>query len=671
MAVPRESQQRAFELKKQLNQHLHQYHVLDDPLIPDAQYDRLFQELVKLEEQYPALLTSDSPTQRVGAMPLSEFGQVAHAIPMLSLGNAFSVKELRAFDKRIHDRLKSSEIIEYVCEPKLDGLAVSLLYKDGVLVQAATRGDGAVGENITENCRTISTIPLKLQGDDYPESLEVRGEVYMPLEGFDKLNESQRKKNEKTFANPRNAAAGSLRQLDSRITATRPLAIYCYALGKVSEPIAATHAESILKLKEWGFRISPEMKIVSGVEACQAYYNDLSNRRENLAYEIDGVVYKVNQFNLQEDLGFVSRAPRWAIAYKFPAAEEVTTIEEVEFQVGRTGALTPVARLKPVHVAGVTVSNATLHNMDEIERKDVRVGDTVIVRRAGDVIPEVVKPIIEKRPNDAKVINAPTKCPVCDSDVERVAGEAALRCTGGLFCDAQRKEAIKHFASRKAMDVDGLGDKIVELLVDLELIHSPADLFSLKAERIASLERMGEKSAENLIASLEAAKKTTLQRFIFSLGIREVGEATARNLALHFGDLAPIMQATQEQLVIIKDVGPIVAEHIVHFFKQEHNLEVIEKLLAAGIFWEKLEAVKTDSEISGKVFVITGTLSTCSRDEAKQKLLVLGAKVTGSVSKKTDYLIAGEAAGSKLAKAESLGVEVLDEQKFLALVESV
>jgi DNA ligase (NAD+) len=668
MAVPKTCLNQASRLRKKLNHYNYHYYILNDSLIPDNQWDVLFHELKSLEEKYPALLTPDSPTQRVGTFPLSAFTQVTHTLPMLSLTNAFDQEELRAFDKRIRDKLQASDDMEYVCEPKLDGLAVSLLYKEGVLVQAATRGDGVIGENVTENCRTIPSVPLILLGNDFPQTLEVRGEVYMPLAGFERMNRALREKNEKTFANPRNAAAGSLRQLDSRITALRPLAICCYAIGHVSESFALSHSQSIDQLKQWGFSVSPERRVVKGIAACQHYYEEVLHNREKLAYEIDGIVFKVNDFSLQVRLGFVSRAPRWAIAYKFPAVEALTTIESVEFQVGRTGALTPVARLVPVQVAGVIVSNATLHNMDEIERKAVRVGDTVIVRRAGDVIPEVVKSVIEKRPSKSKKIVAPSQCPVCGSDVERVQGEVVLRCTGGLYCSAQRKEAIKHFVSRKAMNVDGLGDKLVEQLVDLAIIANPADLFTLTLSRLATLERMAEKSATNVITALEKSKKTTLARFLFSLGIREVGEATARNLALHFGELHSIMQANQEALLEVSDVGPTVAEHLVHFFKQPHNQAIIEALQRAGIVWEKINVQLTNEAVAGKVFVITGTMSSMGRDEAKQRLLAEGAKVTSSVSKKTDFLVAGEAAGSKLDKANALKVTVLNEQMLLDLL---
>ncbi|MES2204188.1 MAG: NAD-dependent DNA ligase LigA [Pseudomonadota bacterium] len=660
---------RAAELHEQLHFHNYRYYVLDDPKITDAEYDLLFRELLNLEEQYPDLKTPDSPTQRVGAMPLSEFQPVTHAISMLSLSNTFDFTELQAFDKRVHDRLKIAEPIEYVCEPKLDGLAISLRYEAGILTQAATRGDGQTGENVTDNCRTINTIPLKLIGNNIPIILEVRGEVYMPLSGFTKLNESILKRDEKPFANPRNAAAGSLRQLDSKITATRPLAFFAYGIGEVSKKIAETHAEMLKQLASFGLPVSSEYKIASDVAECQRCYDALIQKRHDLDYEIDGMVIKTNSFQLQTELGFISRSPRWATAYKFPAAEVTTTVDAIEFQVGRTGALTPVARLKPVSVAGVIVSNATLHNMDEIARKDVRVSDTVIVRRAGDVIPEVVRVVFEHRQLDATIIAAPTHCPVCASEVERVAGESAIRCPGGLHCAAQRKEMIRHFASRKAMDIEGLGDKLVDQLVEKNLIKTPADLFHLSLAQLSVLDRMAEKSAQNILDALEKSKNTTLNRFIYALGIRDVGEATALNLAQHFCELEKIMRATIEELLQVNDIGPIVAENTRAFFHDEHNQVVIKALLHIGISWPEIIAKNTSSEISGKIFVITGTLSSMSREEAKEKLQTLGAKVTDSVSKKTDYLIAGEEAGSKLQKAQSLGVVVLDESALLNLLQ--
>lgn len=667
MTIPDSVRQRIASLRQEINQHNHNYYVLDNPTVPDAEYDRLMRELQQLEEQHPELITADSPTQRVGDKPLSEFGEIKHEMPMLSLGNAFTEQELLDFDKRVRDRIDYQGAIQYAAEPKLDGLAISLLYENGQLVRAATRGDGATGEDVTLNVRTIKAIPLKLTGTDWPERLEVRGEVYISKAGFEKLNQAQREKGDKTFANPRNAAAGSLRQLDPRITATRPLTIYCYGVGLVEGgSLPRQHDQIIQQLGKWGLRICPEIKVVEGAEGCQSYYNEIGQRRDSLPYDIDGVVYKVNELELQQRLGFVSRAPRWATAHKFPAQEELTTLIGVDFQVGRTGALTPVARLEPVAVAGVIVSNATLHNMDEVQRKDVRVGDTVIVRRAGDVIPEVVGAIIERRPENTQLIIMPTTCPVCGSEAVREEGEAVTRCSGGLYCAAQRKESIKHYASRKAMDIEGLGDKLVDALVEQKLINDVADLYHLKAAQIAGLERMGDKSAINLIDALEKSKQTTLPRFLFGLGIREVGEATAQNLANYFCDLEKIKQASEEQLQQVPDVGPIVAAHIVHFFKQPHNQEVLQKLLDVGIQWPAIEA-RGELPLTGLTYVLTGTLTQFSRSEAKEKLQSLGAKVAGSVSKKTSYVVAGEAAGSKLEKAEKLGVSVISEDELVRL----
>jgi DNA ligase (NAD+) len=657
-------------LRAELDTHNYSYYVKDAPTIPDAEYDRLFRRLQELETAHPELIAPDSPTQRVGAAPLPAFEEVRHHVPMLSLGNAFTEEELYAFDKRIRDRLKTDATIEYAVEPKLDGLAVSLLYEDGKLVRGATRGDGYTGENITQNIRTIKSVPLRLQGD-YPKVLEVRGEVFMSKAGFEKMNAEARERGAKVFANPRNAAAGSLRQLDSRITASRPLEIYCYSMGRIDGAEApATQSEMLAALKRWGLRVNPESKVVQGAEGCWRYYQDIGRKRDRLPYEIDGVVYKVNSLKLQEQLGFVSRAPRWAIAHKFPAQEELTTLQAVEFQVGRTGALTPVARLTPVSVGGVTVSNATLHNMDEIERKDVRVGDTVIVRRAGDVIPEVVSVVLERRPKKTRKISLPEKCPVCGSDIVRAEGEAVARCTGGLYCPAQRKEAIKHFASRKALDIEGLGDKLVDQLVEQNHIKHIDDLFSLTQEQLSALERMGDKSAANLIAALEKSKATTLPRFIYALGIREVGEATAVSLANHFGDLQALMKADAEALQAVPDVGPVVAEHVATFFEQAHNREIIDKLIKAGVHWPKIKKTASAAvkPLDGKTYVLTGTLSAMTREEAKEKLQQLGAKVAGSVSKNTTAVIAGENPGSKLAKAEALGVPVLDETELMKLL---
>ncbi len=656
-------------LRGQLRYHNHRYYVLDDPQIPDAEYDRLFRELQALEAAHPEWVTADSPTQRVGAAPLDEFGEVKHAIPMLSLGNVFSDGELLAFDKRIHDRLKSVGVIDYVAEPKLDGLAISLLYENGLYVRAATRGDGETGEDVTENVRTIKSVPLRLLGEGWPARLEVRGEIYMPKAGFEAFNAKMRAMGEKTFVNPRNAAAGSLRQLDPRLTAQRPLDIFCYAIGLVEGGVMPeTHFAILQQLKGWGFRVCTEIEQVQGVEGCLGYFQHIGAKRSRLPYDIDGVVYKVNDLAMQQELGFISRAPRWAVAHKFPAQEEMTELEGVDFQVGRTGALTPVARLKPVFVGGVTVSNATLHNMDEIERKDVRIGDFVIVRRAGDVIPEVARVILERRPPDAQAIAMPVHCPVCGSEVQRPAGEAVARCTGGLYCPAQVKEAIKHFASRKAMNIDGLGDKMVEQLFDAGLIRHVDDLYSLDVDAVAALERMGKKSAENLLAALENSKATTLERFIYALGIRNAGEGTAKGLARHFGSLEAIQAASEETLKLVPDIGVIVAANVAQFFAEAHNRDTIQHLRELGVHWSNYQAKPAEAlPLAGKTYVITGTLSR-SRDDIKADLEALGAKVSGSVSKKTTALIAGENAGSKLEKAESLGVPVLDEAGLGALL---
>lgn len=667
--APAELQARAVELRQQLAYHNYRYYVLDDPEIPDVEYDRLFRELQTLEQQSPALISPDSPTQRVGGEALSGFTQVRHEIPMLSLGNVFSEEELADFDRRVRQGLGIDEV-EYSAEPKLDGLAISIRYENGLLVRAATRGDGATGEDVTHNVRTIHSVPLRLQGSDYPRVLEVRGEVYMDKAGFEALNARQREKGEKSFANPRNAAAGSLRQLDPRITATRPLTMYCYGVGVVEGgDLPATHSAILERLQHWGLRVCPDARVVQGVQGCSDYFQQIGARREALPYDIDGVVYKVNSLTQQRELGFVSRAPRWATAHKFPAQEEITILNDVEWQVGRTGALTPVARLEPVHVAGVMVSNATLHNPDEMARKDVRKGDTVIVRRAGDVIPEVVGVVLSQRPTGAVPFTTPSHCPVCGSEVEQDEGEAVPRCSGGLSCAAQRKNAIRHFASRRAMDVDGLGEKLVEQLVDEKLIDDVADLFTLTVHQLAGLERMADKSAQNLVDALKKASNTTLERFLFALGIREVGESTARTLAKHFGKLAAIKEASEEQLLAVADVGPIVAHHIHTFFRQPHNIEVIDKLQRAGVHWPDLEVVEMGEQpLAGQIFVLTGTLSQMNRDEAKEKLMALGAKVSGSVSKKTSVVVAGEAAGSKLTRAEELGVAVWDEARLIELL---
>lgn len=670
MAIPAEVKSKVKQLRQLINEHNYRYYILNEPQIPDVEYDKLMRELQALEAQYPELITSDSPTQRVGAAPAASFKQVQHEMPMLSLDNAFTEEELIAFARRIQERLGTTEEIEFACEPKLDGLAISLVYLDGQLVRGATRGDGMTGEDITQNIRTIPTIPLQLRGNDYPRHLEVRGEVYMPKAGFEAFNARARQQGLKTFANPRNAASGSLRQLDPRVTAQRPLAIFCYGIGKVEQgELADTHSGVLQQLSAWGLRIAPESAVVKGAEGCLDYYRQMSARRDHLPYEIDGVVYKVNRFALQRELGFVSRAPRWAIAHKFPAQEQLTKLLDVEFQVGRTGILTPVARLEPVLVGGVTVANATLHNMDEIVRKDIRIGDTVVIRRAGDVIPEVVNPILGYRPSDARVIALPLQCPVCGSDVIKPEGEAAARCMGGLICAAQRKEGIKHFASRRAMDIEGLGDKLADQLVDQQLIHTVADLYHLTAIQLAGLERMGEKSAAKLCAAIEKSKHTTLPRFLFALGIRDVGEATALNLARHFGSLDKIIAADEAELQAVTDIGPIVAAHIASFFRQAHNLEIVQRLIAAGVEWPDIEVCPPIAQsLAGKTFVLTGSLATMSRPEATEKLQALGAKVSGSVSKKTSYVIAGAEAGSKLTQAENLGITVLNEDDLIKIL---
>ena len=745
MMIPPEIRARAEVLRREIEHHNRQYYVYDDPKIPDSEYDRLLQELQKLEARYPDLLTPDSPTQRVGAEPLDGFDEISHQIPMLSLGNAFSAEDMENFDRRIRDKL-GVDSVRYVGEPKLDGLAVSLVYENGRLIQGATRGDGYRGENVTQNVRTIRSVPLHLIGEDWPRVLEVRGEVYMPKADFAAFNERMREQDKKVFANPRNAAAGSLRQLDSRITAERPLAMFCYGVGRVEGgELSKTHSGAMQRLTEFGLRAQPERKILDGLQACLDYHSAIGERREALDYDIDGVVFKVDRFAQQDALGFVSRAPRWAVAYKYPAQEELTLVEAIEFNVGRTGAVTPVARLKPVQVGGVIVSNATLHNMDEVARKDVRAGDTVYVRRAGDVIPEVVRVVTERRPESTVRPELPSTCPECGSDVFKPEGEAVARCTGGLFCPAQRKEAVKHFASRRALDIGGLGDKLVEQLVDLGLVHDPADLYRLDKDQIAGLERMADKSAQNLLDALETSKSTTLARFLYALGIREVGEATAAALAAHFRGLDGLMDATVGDFIretgikgigpvtaeaivgdlrrqpeiemeggltewlmdrkirglnmeaaarlaaefgtlerlrsaapkdlrwdrrsLVEGVGPVVSEHIVAFFRQPHNRDIIAKLRDAGIHWpETAPNENVVQPLEGRTFVLTGTLSR-PRNEVKAQLQTLGAKVTGSVSKKTDYLVAGADAGSKLSKARELGVKILDEQGLDRLVQ--
>lgn len=668
--VVKNIQQQLDALREEINAHNYSYYVLDTPEIPDSEYDRLLRELTDIEQQHPELITSDSPTQRVGAKPLDSFSEVQHEVPMLSLANAFSDQDLSDFDKRIREGV-DHENIEYSAEPKLDGLAISLLYENGLLIRAATRGDGRTGEDVTLNIRTIDAIPLKLRGNDYPTLIEIRGEVVMPKAGFERLNQLQVKNGEKPFVNPRNAAAGSLRQLDPKITATRPLSFYCYGVGLIDGmALPKKHSVMMEKLKSWGLRINPESKVVKGVKGCIDYYEYLAKIRNDLPDEIDGIVYKVDNLEFQDVVGFVARAPRWAIARKFPAQEEMTTVRGIDIQVGRTGALTPVARLEPVFVGGVTVSNATLHNQDEIDRLDVRVGDSVIIRRAGDVIPQIVSVIKSKRQGKPRRVHLPKNCPVCGSETARFDDEAVTYCTGGLFCEAQRKEAIKHFASRRAMNIDGLGDKLVEQLVNEGLIHTVSDLYTLDVARLIQLERMAEKSATNLVASLEKSKTTSLARFVFALGIHSVGETTALTLANHFSSLENIMQADEASLLAVPDVGPVVAKNIMTFFNQAHNIEVVEQLLAVGINWPKIEQKNQGKQpLTGQTFVVTGTLDTMGRNDAKVALQNLGAKVAGSVSKKTSYVVVGDNAGSKASKAAELGIPVLDETALIEMLE--
>ncbi|SPD64793.1 DNA ligase, NAD(+)-dependent [Cupriavidus taiwanensis] len=669
-------------LREELDRHNYQYYVLDAPTVPDAEYDALFSELMALELEHPELQTPDSPTQRVGGEPLAAFDSVRHRVPMLSLNNAFADDDVLNFDRRCAqglgrsapaageaDLFSAADAVEYACELKFDGLAMSLRYEDGRLVQAATRGDGETGEDVTVNVRTIKAIPLKLRGQA-PAVLEVRGEVFMFRRDFDKLNARQAEAGEKTFVNPRNAAAGSLRQLDPRITARRPLSFFAYGLGElqgVERP--PTHSAMLDGFAALGLPVCKDRAVVKGAQGLLDFYRDIGKRRDELPYDIDGVVYKVNALAEQERLGFVSRAPRFALAHKFPAQEMTTIVEDIEVQVGRTGAITPVARLRPVFVGGVTVTNATLHNEDEIRRKDVHIGDTVIVRRAGDVIPEVVAVVAERRPADARAFVMPTACPVCGSHIEKLEDEAIARCTGGLICAAQRKQSLLHFAQRRAMDIEGLGDKLVEQLVDQGIVRTPADLYKLGIAKLAALERMADKSAANLVTAIDKSRATTMNRFIFALGIRHVGEATAKDLARHFGKLDALLAADEAALLEVNDVGPVVAQSIANFLAEPHNVEVIEQLRAAGVHWPESEPVaKAPAPLSGKTFVLTGTLPTLSREDAKELLEAAGAKVAGSVSKKTDYVVAGAEAGSKLDKAEALGVPVLDEAGMLALL---
>ncbi|ATF08614.1 NAD-dependent DNA ligase LigA [Candidatus Enterovibrio altilux] len=662
-------QQQLQKLKAQLNYHGHLYYVENKSELPDAEYDQLMQQLRAIEADHPENISADSPSQRVGGRSLNAFMQVHHEIPMLSLDNAFDDTDLLAFEKRIKERLNRADDFTFSCEPKLDGLAVSLMYEKGVLVRAATRGDGTTGENITNNARTIKNVPLQLQGTDWPVQLEVRGEVLMLKEGFNKLNEKNLKKGKKIFVNSRNAAAGSIRQLDPKITATRPLRFYAYSLGLISEVVDDSHFGRLKQLHQWGIPLSSEVKKVKGLSNVIAYYQNMIALRNTLPYEIDGVVIKVDAIATQKQLGFIARAPRWAIAYKFPAQEKITIVLDVEFQVGRTGAITPVAKLAPIVIGGVTISNATLHNADKIVRLDIKIGDTVIIRRAGDVIPQIVCVVKSRRPDYAKKIVFPTECPVCHSHVKRIEGEAVTRCSGRLICLAQRKETIKHFFSRKALNVNGLGDKIIKQLIDKELVKEPADLFKLSAEQIAMLKRMGPRSAQKIMLSIKKAKKTTLARFIYSLGIREVGETMAATLAHSFVTLKVLRTASEKQLVSVHNVGAVIAKHVTSFFGEEKNKNAINALLEVGIHWHeiKLRDKSKSLLLDGKVVVLTGSLSQMTRSDAKAALQAFGAKITGSVSTKTDLLIAGEAAGSKLAKAQTLGIEILNENEMIKL----
>jgi DNA ligase (NAD+) len=670
MTARKALRERAAQLRAAIERHNYLYYVKDAPEITDAEYDRLFQELQELEQDSPELRTPDSPTRRVGGAPLAGFAEVRHRTPMLSIANAFDEEAVQAFDRRAREAL-GVETIEYAAEPKFDGLAVSLTYREGVFVQGATRGDGTTGEDITPNLRTVRSIPLRVPDAADTRELEVRGEVLMYRQDFDALNARQREAGEKEYVNPRNAAAGAVRQLDSRITAGRPLRFFAYAVSHSSEARWATHSQSLARLSELGFPVCPDRDVVQGVEGLLKYYERIGRTRDRLPYAIDGVVYKVNRLDWQGRLGFISRAPRFALAHKYPAEEQVTQVLAIDVQVGRTGALTPVARLKPVFVGGVTVTNATLHNEDELRRKDVRIGDTVVVRRAGDVIPEVVSVRAEKRPAGAKPFHLPKKCPVCGSAVVRSEDEAVARCSGGLYCPAQRKQALLHFASRRAMDIEGLGERLVEQLVDEKLVHTPADLYRLRLEQLAGLERMGEKSAANLLEALERSRHTTLERFIYALGIRNVGESTARDLARHFGDLAPLLKASEEALLEVPDVGPIVARSIRQFLDEPHNRRVIDELVEAGVSWPISTPAPRPPQAAVKSFVLTGTLASMSRDEVRAAIEAKGHKVTGTVSKKTDFVVAGDAAGSKLERARALGVAVLDERQFLDLLKTL
>jgi DNA ligase (NAD+) len=657
-----EAHKRAAELRRLIEQHNYGYYVLDDPEVPDAEYDRLMRELESIESGFPELVTADSPTQRVSGTPMDGFETVMHRVPMLSLGNAFSDEEVADFQRRVSQGLERDDIT-FVAEPKLDGVAISLSYVEGLLTTAATRGDGERGEDVTANVRTIRAVPLKLHGDGWPSLLDVRGEIYMPRAGFEIFNRKAVEKGEKPLVNPRNGAAGSLRQLDPRLTAKRPLAFFAYSTA-TRDQLPDTQFETLARLRDWGIPVNPEVRLVQGIDGCLDYHKRMEGLRPGLGYDIDGVVYKVDRFDQQGFLGFVSKAPRWALAHKFPAEEEMTRLLDIDIQVGRTGALTPVARLEPVFVGGVTVTNATLHNEDEIRRKDVRPGDWVVVRRAGDVIPEVARAIHQRRETELAEFQMPETCPECGSAVERVEGEAAARCTGGLICPAQRKHGIRHFATRKAMDIEGLGDKLIDQLVETGLVHTVADLYRLDHEQIASMERMGGKSAENLLKALEVSKKPPLDRLLYALGIREVGEVTAHSLAAYFKTMEALQGATEETLVEVSDVGPIVASHVAAFFQQEDNRLVIQALRDAGVDWQALEDKSGEQPLAGETWVLTGALS-MPRIQAKNLLESLGAKVTGSVSAKTSTLLAGEAAGSKLVKAQKLGVNVISESDFV------
>ncbi|HUF71976.1 MAG TPA: NAD-dependent DNA ligase LigA [Gammaproteobacteria bacterium] len=668
--VPTRVVREVAKLRSEIEDHRYTYYVLTQPTIPDAEFDRLFARLEVLEQEYPSLVTPESPTQRIGPAPAAEFAEVTHAVPMLSLSNAFDDEAVEAFHERVRSRLGDEEIepesIEYVAEPKLDGTAINIRYEQGRLVQGATRGDGTRGEDVTRNVRTIDSVPLKLRGRKVPDVLEVRGEVFMPKEGFAAFNRRAAEEGMKTFVNPRNAAAGSLRQLDPKVTAQRPLDAFFYGYGQIkADALPRTQAEMLEFLRELGFRTSPEWELVVGFQGCLDYYSNIGRKRANLPYEIDGVVYKVNRFDWQDALGYVSRAPRWAIAHKFAAEEELTVVAAVEFQVGRTGAVTPVARLKPIFVGGVTVSNVTLHNIGEVHRKDVRVGDTVIVRRAGDVIPEIVGVVADHRPKGTKPLELPRHCPVCGSDVIQPEGEAVARCTGQLVCGAQLKESLKHFASRSAMDIEGLGSKLIDQLVEKDLVKNPADVYGLTAETLLGLERMGEKSAENLLAAVERSKETTFARFLHALGIRGVGAATASALAAEFRTLEALRAADSERLREVEDVGPVIAEQIVSFLTEDRNARVIDSLVRLGVHWPVVRPSKQSKQpLSGKRVVLTGTLSGLTRAEAKERLEALGARVTGSVSKNTDLVIAGENPGAKLEKAEALGIRIMLAEEF-------